>query len=126
MRNNTNAQILAKLDAIATMIEDHGKRLDALEAKASKTVSATASKGSRKSAPSPKAKTTKDAWGKYSPKKDADGFYNWRSYKAARNRYLEDNGYGYDKVGWMSKEEFAKACKPWTDHFGEYTKKSDR
>ena len=79
-----------------------------------------------KSSAKPKKATEKDPWLKYQPKKDADGNWNWKSYKASRNRYLKDNGFDYETVGWLSREDFAKAVKPFEDHFGAYVKKSAR
>lgn len=89
---------------------------------------AEAPKGSKK-APArsqTKAESPKDSWAKYQPKKDADGNYNWRSYKACRSRWLNDHGYSYEEAGWMDAKAYAKACKPFTDKFGTYVKKSDR
>ena len=108
----TNANVVGMQNEVAAL----SNRVSALE-----TGKTTSSQKGKKSS----AKPT-DNWSKYTPKKDADGNYNWRSYKACRNRYLEDHGFGYDKVGWMGRADFAKAVKPFEDKFGKYIKKADR
>ena len=118
MANNriSNNEIMATLQTISATLESLNNRVSALEKKP------TASTPKK----SPKAKATADDWAKYTPKKDADGNWNWRSYKCARQRYLNDHGFNYEAKGWMSREDFAKACKPWTDKFGAYIKKDAR
>ena len=110
-------------EALNTKIDSIEDRVSKLEtAKQSTATTKKSSKtSSKKSAPKPT-----DKWAKYEPKKDAEGFYIWKSYKACRQRYLNDNGKSYEEVGWMSKSDFAKAVKPFTDKFGEYVKKADR
>ena len=81
-------------------------------------------KKSSKRQSSSKAKKTDD-WSKYEPLKDEDGYYIYRSYKNKRDKYLKDNGYSYEDKGWMSREDYEKAVKPFTDHF-KYIKKADR
>ena len=86
---------------------------------ASASVSEPATKGKKQSATSKTTKATKAD--KYAPKNDT-----WKAYKAARQAWLDDNGYSYAEVGWMPREEFEKAAKPWTEKYGAYVKKADR
>lgn len=110
----TNSNVVGIQNEVSAL----SNRVSALET--GKTTSSQ--KGKKQSATKP----SKDGWGKYTPKKDADGNWNWRSYKACRNRYLEDHGFGYAEVGWMGRADFAKAVKPFEDKFGKYVKKADR
>ena len=66
-------------------------------------------------------------WDACTPKKGADGYYNWASYKAARNKYLAMVGKDYASIGrWMEKKEYDEAVKPFVKHFGAYVRKDNR
>ena len=116
----TNKQIMDKLEILCGKFDSLEKRVEKLEATPSGK-----GQGRKGSAGTGKGKKP-DKWGKYAPKKAEDGNYIWRSYKACRQRWLNDNGFSYEEAGWMSKEEFAKAAKPFTDKFGAYVPKANR
>jgi hypothetical protein len=82
-----------------------------------------AAKESKQSKSNSKPKTKEFDWSKCTPKKDEDGYWNFRSYKCARARFMDMIGKGDQ---WLSKEEYAKATKPFVDHFGPYVKKDAR
>jgi len=112
--------ILALTDALTTnggTTKVSPKKKAVVQPSSKSTTTTTTTKG-----------TTKGAvdWSKCTPKKDADGQWNYKSYKAARNRYLAMVGKDYDSVGWQSAEDYAKAVAPFEKKFGKYVAKANR
>lgn len=108
------------------------KTLESLDARISKleSGSSTNSANSTKKATSKKSapKSSKVNLADFEPKKDADGHYNWASYKACRRRYVEEMSgktlHGKDGE-WLEGETFKKYAEPFEEAY-KYVKKSDR
>lgn len=84
-------------------------------------------KTSAKSSTAKKTATTKSSnkVADFEPKKDADGNYNYKSWKTCRRNYVS-NKVGKDLTKeWMDYEEFCKAAAPFDKKF-PYVKKADR
>ena len=118
--NNT----LASLDARVTKLESGSS--SAKKSASTKSAPKTSNKkSSGKSAPkSSKVINLAD----FEPKKDADGNYNWASYKACRRHYVEKVS-GKKLSGkngeWLENKVFNEFAEPFDEAY-KYVKKSDR
>ena len=120
MARTTNATIMEKLDAMMARFDSLESRLTALETSQKTSTKPSGKASTKKSAPQePKEPKTVDP-AKFAPKDDS-----WKAYKAARSKYLKAIGLDYESTGWVSREQFAENCKPWSDMF-HYIKKADR
>lgn len=147
MSRINNNQIMEQLTAMNTMMqsiieEQKNQRADisalqkavsvektsSKKTESSKKQSAptkTSKKSSKKSAPktSTKSSTKVDTLAQFEPKKDADGNYNYKSWKTCRAKYVASvTG---KKDSWVAYDEFCKIAEPFDARF-TYIKKSDR
>jgi len=138
MSRISNAQIMEQLTAMGTMMqsiieEQKNQRADISALQKAVSVEKTSSKkttsSKKQSAPTTTPKTSKksstkvDTLAQFEPKKDADGNYNYKSWKTCRAKYVASvTG---KKDAWVAYDEFCKIAKPFDARF-PYTKKSDR
>ena len=124
MKKITNKEIMETLMALNATLESLDSRISKLESSSTNSANSTKKATSKKSAP----KSSKVNLADFEPKKDADGHYNWASYKACRRRYVEEVSgktlHGKDGE-WLEGETFKKYAEPF-DKAYKYVKKSDR
>lgn len=131
--NNELMEAIMNLNNTLSSLEERVTKLESGSSSAKKNTSAksapktSSKKSSAKSAPK-STKSSKVNLADFEPKKDADGHYNWASYKACRRRYVEEVSgktlHGKDGE-WLEGETFKKLAKPFEEAY-KYVKKSDR
>ena len=128
----------ALLEQILAEVTAQGTRIAKLEDEVFKAGKVSVAQTSKKSAKAKSTKTSKKSSAKttattkssnkvadFEPKKDADGNYNYKSWKTCRRNYVA-NKVGKDLTKeWMDYEEFCKAAAAFDKKY-PYVKKSDR
>jgi hypothetical protein len=129
-------QIMEAINSINTSLAGIEKRVSALEkssatsttktSSAKKSSAKTAAPASTKQTATTSTKSSKSkALADFEPKKDADGNYNYKSWKTCRRNFVSSKS-GKDLTKeWIDYAEFCKIAAPFDKKY-PYTKKADR
>ena len=127
----TNKQIMEQLatinNTLVTLSETMvslNSRIESLEnSSTKKSPKPTTKKSTTKKSTTSRSTKSTDSLAQFEPKKDADGHYNYKSWKTCRAKYVATLSGKKDE--WIDYAEFCKLAKPFDTKY-PYVKKSDR